>query len=176
MHVASIENAREKRQRLSRAANHLAKARAQIDFKRWVSSEQLSQLPDWCAFEMADIRQLQRICGAFYFAPQIETSIDGNLLRALRDALGEQCFASVRSEHNMSHRVSTTLGNEKLPLMLMQAGSGVLLATLNDAHMWYLFEQLIGDGNVRVDTEVSVRIIQQAIDIFQQGLAVAVEQ
>lgn len=163
MRIESIRTAREKRERLARAASHLTRVSKQVKADTGqISLEMLNTLPDWCTRELQQIRDLQRTCGALYFAPAISASIDGRQLRDFCDFTGSSCFEFCRQQEPGSHEVTAVLCTKKLPVSIMAAGSSVLLGTLGNDHLADLFEHLIGPRSVRVNADLSRALLRDA--------------
>lgn len=161
MNTTSIESARAKRQKMSKAAAQLHRISRQVKTPtRHITSEIIDSLPEWCGSDMKNIRTLQRTAGALYFAPVVGTSIDGRLLRDFKTFVGDECFDFIRSSYHPTHETRCQLGGQRLPIAVMAAGSAVLLSTLPTRQLVSMYEAVIGPASLTLEPHIGSLIIR----------------
>lgn len=161
---SSIQDIRDKRRKAWQVAQQIGDISRRTGVTpEEVSAQSLLTLPHWCLQDIDEIRALQRICGALYFAPTIYSSIDGSLLRQFRDFVSIDCFQYIRhSKKLFEHTVAEELSAYRLPVNVMAAGSSVLLSTLPEKKFEALYEQLIGPRSVALDKPLGAALYEDA--------------
>lgn len=176
MESGDLTEIRNKRLYATRVAAHISmmsrKTGVPIQQLAW---EHLPTLPQWCLADSKDRQSLQLVCGTLLLAPLIRNSINGSVLRRLREFVGHDLFQFACETYAVEHEIHRVLDDRQLEVTVMGSGSLVLLSMLEDKSLVKLYTAIIGppaqhQSSENLSTETASRIHSSACQFIETPL------
>ena len=177
-----------RRRRRAFAARQLLAAHAEGALEepsRW-DWDTLGELPPWCLLGEADRRRLQALCGLLFLGPELRSMLDGAVLRAAGELVGEGAleralddalarFEPARETAVRGGESALAACGEEVAERLLGIGASVLYATLGERLESVLplesLREAVGPALGTLERSVAERVLERAETLFADGEA-----
>lgn len=127
---SSIISLRQRREKRAKAAAFLSTASAKNSEMTPLKWSDLDEIPDWCYWPKARIKQLALVSGALFTAPAVRMWIEAEKIEAARTIIGGELFERIMTLDTLPNVVYPFPEDIDLNELFIATGAGVMLNSI----------------------------------------------